>query len=155
MQYSGMITGIILLLLDFLVPFTFTKWSDFQFGLFLYILIFPTFITAFIIKNRVLKDVARFMLGLAFMLAFFLLLITPNWFVKGFILLNFLPGYYYLQKRREIKNEEVCIECHEYKHRPYCNGYQIYQDREAIFLGHALQGGLKDPFALSPESLDD
>ncbi len=95
------------------------------------------------------------MLGLAFTLAFFLMLITPNWIVKGYILLNFIPGYYYLQKRREIKNEDVCLECHEYEHRPYCSGYQTYQDRESIFLAQASQGGVKDPFALSPESLDE
>ena len=95
------------------------------------------------------------MLGMAFTLAFFLLLITPNWLIKGFILVNFIPGYFYLQKRREKSNEDICIECHEYEHRPHCSGFQTYQDRESIFLSQASQGGVQDPFALSPDSLDE
>jgi hypothetical protein len=155
MQYTGMTFAFFLIIFDLIFQILFSTWSDFQFGIFLYFLVFPTILTSFFLKNRILKDLARFMLGIAFTLAFFLLLITPSWFVKGFILLNFLPGYFYLQKRREIKNERICVECQEYEHRPYCSGYQTYQDRESIFLSQASKGGIQDPFALSPESLDD
>jgi hypothetical protein len=69
--------------------------------------------------------------------------------------LNFLPGYFYLQKRREQKNEEICKVCDEFEHSPFCSGYQIYQDRKSIFLSQAYHEGIHDPFALPPESLDE
>ena len=155
MQYSGMIFVFLLIILDLILQIFFSNWTEVEIGIFLYFLIFPTVLTVFFIENRLLKDVARFMLGMAFMIAFFVFLLTPNWLIKGFILLNFISGYYYLQKRREIKNVEICDVCHEYEHLPYCSGYQIYQDRESIFLSQASQGGINDPFALSPDSLDE
>ncbi|MHA1994220.1 MAG: hypothetical protein ACW97Z_06740 [Candidatus Hodarchaeales archaeon] len=155
MQYSGMSLAVFLIFFDFFFQVLFSTLTEFQFGIVLYFLILPTFLTTFIIKNRLLKDISRFMLGLAFTFAIFLVFTSPDWIVKGYLLLNFIPGYYYLQKRRETKNEEICIECQEYEHRPYCSGYQTYQDRESIFLSQASQGGIQDPFALSPDSLDD
>ena len=156
MQYSGMIIAFLLVIFGSLpIIDVWASWNDFQIGILLYFLILPTLFTAFIIENRKLKDIARFMLGMAFTFAFILFLFTPDLLVKGFIVINFLPGYIYLQKRREQKNVEICLECDEYKHSPYCSGYQIYADRESIFLSQIHQGGIKDPFALPPESLDD
>lgn len=156
MQYSGMIIAFLLVIFGSLPIISFwTSWNDFQLGILLYFLVLPTVLTAFIVKNRIFKDIARFMLGMAFTLAFILFLFSPSLFVKGFIVINFLPGYIYLQKRRELKNNEICEKCIEYERSPYCAGYQIYADRESIFLSQIQQGGIKDPFALPPESLED
>jgi uncharacterized membrane protein len=156
MQYSGMILAFLLILFGSLPIINFWRgWNDFQIGILLYILILPTISTAFIIKSRKVKDVARFMLGMAFTIAFILFLLTPNLLVKGFIAINFLPGYIYLQKRREIKNNEICEDCSEYEHTPFCSGFQIYTDRESIFFSQIQKGGIKDPFALPPDSLED
>lgn len=156
MQYSGMILAFLVVFLGSLPVTNFwVNWNEFQVGIILYFLIFPTIITALIIKNRILKDIARLMLGMAFTIAFIVLLFTPNLLVKVFIFINFFPGYIYLQKRREIKNMEICKECNEFEHSPYCSGYQIYADRESIFLSQVKQGGIKDPFALSPDDLDE
>jgi hypothetical protein len=38
---------------------------------------------------------------------------------------------------------------------PYCSGYQVYADRENVFLSQAIQGGISDPFSLPPDQLDD
>ncbi|MHA1978789.1 MAG: hypothetical protein ACW98I_17945 [Candidatus Hodarchaeales archaeon] len=156
MQYSGMVLAFLLVILGSLPIINYwAAWNEFQIGILLYFLIFPTILTAFVIKNRKLKDIARLLLGMAFSVAFLLFIFTPNLFVKGFIIINFLPGYFYLQKRREHKNNEICEECNEYEHFPHCSGYQIYDDREKIFLSQVQQGGIKDPFALSPNDLDE
>ena len=156
MQYSGMIFAFALIFLGSLPVFNlWISMNEIDVGLILYFLIFPTILTAFFIKNRKIKDIARFMLGMAFTIAFILLVFTPNLLIKIFIFINFLPGYIYLQKRRETKNNEICENCEEYESRPYCSGYQIYADRESIFLSQVQQGGIKDPFALPPESLEE
>ena len=156
MQYSGMVLAFLLVILVSLPIINFwPEMSEFQIGVLLYFLIFPTILTAFVIKNRIFKDFARLLLGVAFSLAFLLFLFTSNLFVKGFIFINFLPGYIYLQKCREHKNNEICKECNEYEHFPHCSGYQIYDDREKIFISQVQQGGIKDPFALSPNDLDE
>ena len=95
------------------------------------------------------------MLGASFTLAFIQLIFTPDWLIKGWILINFIPGYIYLNRRRSAKNSEVCESCDEYSEMPYCSGFQIYTDRENVFLKQAIQGGIQDPFALSPDQLDD
>ncbi|MHA1944707.1 MAG: hypothetical protein ACXAC6_02525 [Candidatus Hodarchaeales archaeon] len=156
MQYSGMIFAFLLIFIGSIPLINFwANWNEFQIGIILYLLIFPTILTALIIKNRKLKDIARFMLGMAFSIAFVVFIFTPNLLIKGFIFINFLPGYIYLQKRRETKNMAICMECDEFEHSPYCSGYQIYADRESIFLSQVQQGGIKDPFALPPESLEE
>ena len=156
MQYSGMILAFILIVLGGLPNINFwLNWTDLEFGILLYILIAPTLITAFFIDNRFLKDGARFLLGMAFSFSFVLFIFTSDWLVKGFILLNFIPGYFYLQKRREMKNEDVCKGCDEFQNSPFCSGYQIYQDRKSIFLSQAYHDGIQDSFALSPESLEE
>ncbi|MFX1536299.1 MAG: hypothetical protein ACFFDI_18945 [Promethearchaeota archaeon] len=154
MQYSGMAFSFIVISLGYLLGW-WVGLSEIQVGLVLYFLILPTIITAFFVNNRKIKDVARFLLGTAFTLAFILLVFTPNWLIKGWILLHFIPGYIYLNRRRMIKNEEVCSNCIEYDKMPNCTGYQIYTDREKIFLTQALQGGIRDPFSLPPEKLDE
>ncbi len=154
MQYLGIIFAFIVILANLLI-FQEFNWSDFQIGILLYLLIFPTIITAFLIENRLVKDIARFMLGVAFSIALTLVIFVDNWIVKGFILLNLLPGYYYLQKRREEKNEEICKVCNEYEHLPYCTGFQVLTDREKIFTSQILQGGIIDPFSLPPEKLEE
>ena len=156
MQYSGMIFAFVIVILGSLPIFNFwTSTNEIQVGIILYFLVLPTLITAFVIKNRKFKDAARFMLGMAFTIAFVVFIFTPNILVKIFIFFNFLPGYIYLQKRREAKNTEICINCDEYERSPYCSGYQIYADRESIFLSQIQKGGIKDPFALPPESLEE
>ncbi|UCG04319.1 MAG: hypothetical protein JSW11_10100 [Candidatus Heimdallarchaeota archaeon] len=154
MQYSGISFSLIIIVLGNLLGF-WTGLTELQIGLVLYVLVFPTFLTALIIKNRKIKDIARFLLGSAFSLAFVLLLFTPDWLIKGWILLNFIPGYIYLNRRRAVKNDEVCNRCEEFNNIPNCSGYQIYTDREKIFLTQALQGGISDPFALPPDKLDE
>jgi len=154
MQYSGMAFSFIVISLGYLL-----RWwnglTEIQVGLVLYFLVFPTIITAFFVNNRTIKDIARFLLGTAFTIAFILLIFTPDWLIKGWILLNFIPGYIYLNRRRAVKNNEVCSECEEFNKIPNCSGFQIYSDREKIFLAQALQGGIHDPFALPPNKIDE
>ena len=154
MQYSGMTTSFIVIAFGHFLGW-WTGLTEIQVGLVLYFLIFPTIITAFLVNNRKIKDVARFLLGTSFTLAFTLLIFTPNWVIKGWILLHFIPGYIYLNRRRAEKNNEVCSQCVEYNKMPNCTGYQIYSDREKIFLTQAFQGGIRDPFALPPDKLDE
>ena len=95
MQYSGMIFAFLFVIIgSFPIIDFWATWSDFQIGILLYFLIIPTLLTAFIINNRKFKDVARFMLGMAFTIAFILFIFSPNFLVKAFILINFLPGYF-------------------------------------------------------------
>ena len=42
----------------------------------------------------------------------------------------------------------------EYQNIPNCSGYQAYSDREKIFLTQATQGGIQDPFAAPPDTLE-
>ncbi len=154
MQYSSMIFSFLVIGYGNLFGW-WDELTEFQVGLVLYALVLPTIITAFLIENRKIKDVARFLLGISFSLAFIQFIFTPNLLIKGWILLNFIPGYIYLNKRRVTKNNEVCNQCKEYKNIPYCTGYQIYADREKIFLAQAIQGGIRDPFALPPDNLED
>jgi hypothetical protein len=154
MQYSGMIISFIIISLGFV----FGWWpglTDIQVGIVLYILIAPTLITSFFVENRLLKDTARFLLGFSFSLAFVQLIFTPEWLVKGWILLNFIPGYIYLNRKRAEKNKQICDNCVEKDKEPNCSGYQIYNEREQIFLNQALYGGVRDPLSLSPDQLDD
>ena len=154
MQYSGMIFSFISVSVGYFLGW-WVGLTEIQIGFILYILVLPTILTAFLVKNRKIKDIARFLLGASFSLAFILLIFTPDWLIKGWILLNFIPGYMYLNKRRAKKNNEVCSQCEEKEKIPNCSGYQIYADREKIFLAQAAQGGIHDPFALPPEKLDD
>lgn len=156
MQYSGMIVALALIIIG---NFPFLKWwnglTEIQVGIVLYLMVIPTILTAFFLENRTLKDLARFLLGASFTVAFIQMVFTPDWLIKGWILVNFLPGYIYLNKRRASHNANVCESCEEYSSMPYCSGYQIYADRENIFLNQAIQGGIRDPFSLSPENLDE
>jgi len=156
MQYSGMIISFSIIILGHL---PILKWwnglTEYQVGFVLYLMILPTIITALFIHNRNIKDFARLLLGASFTLAIIQLIFTPNWLIKGWILLNLIPGYIYLNRRREAKNRKVCESCEEFKQMPYCRGFQIYADRENVFLKQAAQGGIRDPFALSPDQLDD
>ena len=153
MQYLGVTIAIFLLI----IGTYFTWWSgtnEIQIGLILYFLIIPTVITAFFMKNRILKDFSRFLLGVSFSVAFSLLIFTPNLLIKTWILMNFLPGYIYLNKRRAQKNNEVCMGCPENQNIPNCSGYQIYADRESIFTSQAISGGVYDPFAVPKDQLE-
>ncbi|MFX0172539.1 MAG: hypothetical protein ACFE9L_11515 [Candidatus Hodarchaeota archaeon] len=154
MQYSGMIISFAIICIGTVIGL-WKGYTEIQVGLILYFLITPTFFTAFIINSRLLKDLARFLLGTSFTLAFFLLIFTPNWIIKGWILLNFIPGYIYLNKRRAKKNNEICSACQERHNIPFCSGYQVYTDRENIFMRQVIQGGIKDPFALPPDQLEE
>ncbi|MFX0123482.1 MAG: hypothetical protein ACFFAE_07555 [Candidatus Hodarchaeota archaeon] len=154
MQYSGIIFSFAIIVIGYLLGL-WTGLTEIQVGGILYALIIPTVITAFLINNRKIKDMARFLLGTAFTLAFVLLFFTPDLLIKAWILVNFIPGYIYLNRRRAVKNDEVCNECEEFSKMPNCSGYQIYTDRERIFLTQALQGGIRDPFALPPDKLDE
>lgn len=154
MQYSGMVISLVIITIGAL----FSIWSELneiQIGIVLYLLIIPTILTAFLLKNRVLKDIARFMLGISFTVAFLLLIFTPDFLIKGWIVINFIPGYMYLNMRRGEKNSEICENCEEYNNLPNCRGYQTYVDRERIFVAQAIQGGIKDPFALPPDQLEE
>lgn len=154
MQYSGMIISFLILWGGYLIGLWYGL-TEIQVGFILYLLIIPTFLTAFIVKTRQIKDIARFLLGASFMLALLLLVFTPDWIIKVWILLNFIPGYIYLNKRRAKRNNEICSTCQERHNIPFCSGYQIYTDREKIFMSQAIRGGIKDPFALSPDQLED
>lgn len=154
MQYSGIIVFILILVIGS-ISNLWSGISDIQVGLVLYFLVFATLVATYLVRNRVVKDIARFLLGVSFSLAITLWVFTPDLLVKGWILLNFIPGYIYLNKKRSRNNNLVCIGCEEFKRQPVCSGYQIYSDREKIFLGQAVHGGIRDPFALSPEQLED
>lgn len=154
MQYSGMVISFIVLFPGVLFGWLHIQ-SDIEVGFVLYILILPTLITSFLIENRKLKDTARFLLGVSFILAFIQLVLTPDWIIKGWILLNFIPGYIYLNKKREKNNNHICEKCPEKNNQPNCTGYQIYSDRERIFLSQAISGGISDPFALPPDQLEE
>ncbi|UCE14301.1 MAG: hypothetical protein JSV04_03770 [Candidatus Heimdallarchaeota archaeon] len=154
MQYSGMIFSFFIITIG-----TFFQWwkglTEIQVGLVLYAMILPTLLTAFLIENRIIKDVARFLLGASFSLAFIQFVFTPDWLIKLWILINLIPGYIYLNKRRAKKNDEVCNQCEERINIPLCSGYQIFADREKIFMAQAVKGGIHDPFALSPDQLEE
>lgn len=156
MQYSGMISSFIIVTMGNLPIF---KWwtglTEIQVGLVLYAMVIPTLITTFLLDNREIKDVARFLLGASFTIAFIQLIFTPDFLIKGWILINFVPGYIYLNKTRSMKNSDICSACNEFNQMPYCSGYQVYSDRENVFLSQAIQGGIYDPFSLAPDQLDD
>ena len=156
MQYSGMIVAFVLIIIGNLPSLHLWKFlNEFQVGLVLYLMISPTILTAFIIKNRKIKDFARFTLGASFTIAIAQFLFTPNLIIKFWIAINFIPGYLYLNKRRAVKNEEICQICPEYKNIPYCAGFQTYSQREQIFLSQIMQGGIKDPLSLPPDQLEE
>lgn len=154
MQYSGMIIALLIIGVGFFMGW-WTGLADWELILLLYLLIGPTFLTAFLIENRLLKDISRFLLGMAFTTAFVALIFVPNWLVKGLILINLIPGYIYLNRRRSQQNEAVCAQCPEYPQIPHCPGYQVYAERERIFMSQAVQGGIQDPFAVAPEELQE
>jgi len=154
MQYSGMLLAFIIIIIGNILSL-FKNFTELQIGIILYCLIIPTFLTSFLIQNRKVKDMARFLLGMSFTLAIIIFIFTPNLIVKGWILINFIPGYLYLNKRRKMKNEEECVKCSEYENSPYCPGFQVYADRENIFYSQLKQGGIKDPFALPPEDFEE
>lgn len=153
MQYSGMISALIVIIAGFFAGL-WTGLTEVQVGALLYLMIIPTFITALMLKIRALKDIARFLLGCSFTLAFVLLLFTPDWLIKAWIVINFAPGYWYLNKRREKKNKQTCLQCSEYNKIPDCPGYQILADRERIFTSRVYNGGVNDPYSLPPDQLD-
>jgi hypothetical protein len=153
MQYSGMAIALLIIGLGFFMGW-WTGLAEWELMLTLYLLIAPTFLTAFLIKNRIMKDSSRFLLGMAFTAAF-VGLIFASWLVKGLILVHFIPGYIYLNRRRSQQNEAVCTQCPEYSHIPHCPGYQVYAERERIFMSQAAQGGIQDPFAVAPEKLQE
>lgn len=156
MQYSGMISSFIIVIIGNLPIF---KWwsglTEIQVGLVLYTMVIPTLITTFVLDNRKIKDIARFLLGASFSITFIQLIFTPDLLIKGWILINFIPGYIYLNKRRSMKNIDICSACNEFNRMPYCAGYQEYADRENVFLGQVIQGGINDPFSLPPDQLDE
>ncbi|MFX0208884.1 MAG: hypothetical protein ACFFDT_23070 [Candidatus Hodarchaeota archaeon] len=154
MQYSGVIFSFFVIVFGNLLDLWYGL-TEFQVGLVLYMLILPTILTALWIENRKIKDVARFLLGASFSLAFIQFVFTPNWLIKGWILLNFIPGYFYLNQRRAKSNNQVCSLCKESANTPHCAGFQIYADREKIFLTQAVHGGIQDPFALHPDKLEE
>lgn len=154
MQYLGMATAMLIIGLGFFLGL-WTGLTEWDLVLVLYLLIVPTFLTAFLIKNRIMKDISRFLLGTAFTTAFVALILMPDWLVKGIILAHFIPGYIYLNRKRSQKNETICTQCSEYTQIPHCPGYQVYAERERIFLSHAVQGGIQDPFAVAPEKLQE
>ncbi|MFQ5981091.1 MAG: hypothetical protein ACE5OZ_23365 [Candidatus Heimdallarchaeota archaeon] len=154
MQYSGMAAALLIIGLGFV----FGWWSGltgWELAPILYFMIVPTFLTAFLVKNRLMKDISRFLLGMAFTTAFVMLILDPDWLVKGIILIHFIPGYIYLKRRRSQQNEDICTHCVEYPTMPHCSGYQVYADRERIFVSQAVQGGIQDPFAVAPEKLQE
>jgi len=153
MQYLGMLIAFFIIVLESLFDF-WSHFSDIQIGIILYLLIIPTIITTFLVKNRKMKDFSRFLLGMSFTIAFILLIFTPNLLIKAWILINFIPGYLYLNKRRADHNEQVCQQCSEYATQPYCSGYQNYAEREELVRTQIHLGGVKDPFSLPPERLD-
>ncbi|MHA1166186.1 MAG: hypothetical protein ACTSP4_11820 [Candidatus Hodarchaeales archaeon] len=152
MQYSGMISALTVLIIGFLAGWT--GLTEIQYGVILYLLIIPTFVTAFVLENRLFKDIARFLLGSSFTIALLLLVFTPDWLIKGWIVINFAPGYWYLNKRREKRNNEICRGCSDYSKIPDCPGYQILADRERIFTVRAYTGGVNDPYSLDPDQLE-
>lgn len=154
MQYSGMAAALLIISLGFFLGW-WSGLSTWDLALIVYLLIAPTFLTTFLVKNRIMKDLSRFLLGMAFLTAFVVLLLIPDWFIKGLILVHFIPGYFYLNKRRSQQNEGICTQCGEYPTIPNCPGYQVYADRERIFVGQAVQGGIHDPFAVAPEKLQE
>lgn len=154
MQYSGILFSLFIIGLGG----SFGWWNsitEIQVGAFLYTLILPTILSAFFIENRRIKDFSRFLLGAAFSLAFILLFFTPNWLIKGWILLNLIPSYILLNQKRARNNNQICHHCDSYDKIPYCPGYQIYSDREQIFSAQAVHGGIHDPFSLPPDQLEE
>ncbi|MHA2274048.1 MAG: hypothetical protein ACXACI_19570, partial [Candidatus Hodarchaeales archaeon] len=103
MQYSGMAIALLIIGLGFFMGW-WTGLAEWELVLTLYLLIAPTFLTAFLIKNRIMKDSSRLILGMAFTTAF-VGLIFASWLVKGLILVHFIPGYIYLNRRRSQQNE--------------------------------------------------
>ncbi len=153
MQYLGIFVAFLIIVLENLFDVVSLS-SDVQIGVLLYLLIIPTIITTFLVKNRKMKDLSRFLLGMSFTIAFLLLIFGPNLLIKVWILINFVLGYLYLNKRRADQNEQVCQQCREYPTRPYCSGYQIYAEREELVRTQIHLGGVKDPFSLPPDQLD-
>jgi len=125
-QYTGVIAGMIIPFIVILLDW-WTGMTDIQIGVILYILITPSVFTGLLdTEKRKFKDVARFLLGVAFTWSFILLIVTSNNIVRLWILVNFIPGAIFFSYLRGRRNEKTCQQCTEISDRPYCSGLGDY-----------------------------
>lgn len=152
--YPGVLLATIISTIGIFTGFWKT-WTEIDYIISLYTLVIPTFLTTYLIKIRKLKDISRFMLGIAYTLTLFIVILHPNWLLKVIVLIHIIPGNYIMNSKRSQKNNEVCDKCDEKEERPYCSGYKEYKIREKIFTAAEAQGGFMDPFAVDGSELED
>ncbi|MFW9997481.1 MAG: hypothetical protein ACFFD4_35905 [Candidatus Odinarchaeota archaeon] len=125
-QYSGIVSGLVITLVGNYYSWWLTV-TDFILGLILYAMIAPTvFFSLFNIKYHWIKDISRFMLGIAITWSFILFILTTSNLIRLWILINFLPGTVFFCYLRDKRNSEICMKCEEYSTKPYCSGLEAY-----------------------------
>ncbi|MHA2089389.1 MAG: hypothetical protein ACW98K_00910 [Candidatus Kariarchaeaceae archaeon] len=124
MMYSGYLSEI------FLLPyFVFYLRLDLMtMHLLLYIFLVPTIISAYTSPPRRIRDITRFLLGIAIIHAFTIVILA---FIQGVYLLGlYIIGLYIslrliLTKKRGNSNRRVCEGCDHYDN-PRCDGVKDY-----------------------------
>ncbi|MCE7736883.1 MAG: hypothetical protein GPJ54_18510 [Candidatus Heimdallarchaeota archaeon] len=131
MMYSGYIVGIF----SILILFYLEKLRINELHLALYFLYLPTVATSYMVKNRQVKDVARFLLGNGIIVAIVLIvwgIFSRTYWISLFVSLQYLLFRALLSKKREKSNNDVCTSCDEFTN-PRCSGLRDYHDRFAIY----------------------
>jgi hypothetical protein len=109
--FAGMIFGALLYL-----PTSWLKWfSDVQIGFIFLALLLPTLVATLLHLPRIVKHIARFLLGILMTSALMMLFITDSWEVRLAIVFVYLVIKIPLKRKRHHENEMLIK---QYTHSP-------------------------------------
>jgi uncharacterized membrane protein len=101
--FAGMIFGVFLYL-----PTKWLEWfSDVQIGFIFLALLIPTLIATLLSLPRIVKHVARFLLGILMTSALLMLFITNSWAIRFAIVFTYLAIKIPLKRKRHNDNEKL------------------------------------------------
>ncbi|MHA2172377.1 MAG: hypothetical protein ACXAB7_21105 [Candidatus Kariarchaeaceae archaeon] len=112
-----------------------------QYHFILWALFLPTVMTSLLKPRRKIRDIARFSLGVAIMLAlalFILALIEGVWWLAALIIVIYSIFRTKLSQMRENSNKKVCQNCPEVDN-PRCSGLREFFDRQMIVQGSQIR----------------
>ena len=153
--YPGILTGLIAGLL--LGWYAMNKYA---LAILMFALIVPTLFQLIFSLPRLVKDVARFLLGISTGLTFLVGIFPghPDLLVRAIVIIVFAIVFVPLTIFRNSRNEEICLNCSERPQRDdlRCSGYKFQRERAAI-ASTQLSLGISDinEIPIDVKSFDD
>ena len=134
MMYSGLITGLFILILA-----QFYLWgSEPYLNFFLvYAFFLPTVYSAYFKPRRWIRDIFRFFLGFTYtqaIISVYLSFTSGIWWAAILVIGTYIWGSTKLSGQRVVSNNKVCLACPEVNDR-HCSGLKQYTERKSIIEG--------------------